>query len=295
MHIDNLKFFYEVAQAKSISTVAKQSHISQSALSQQLLKLEDTFNVKLFNRSNKGVSLTKEGQIVYNHCEVILNNYSKMIDEMNNLNLNRNLITIDGVDSITSTLIPIAINKIKKTFPTYVIKVISSDSNSNNILNNISDINISYNNYEDVGSVLSRDLYTDKLVFIANDNFKKDKLTISEFLNTNFVMIDDTIQIKSLLSEQLNSLNEDINNLNILLSVSNFHSALLTIKNNNAITAIPYSIYCNLFENSSFKIIDIEGLDLSLNLYINYNEQFYRREKNFIDKLNLILKNILKS
>ncbi|MDU2995206.1 MAG: LysR family transcriptional regulator, partial [Clostridium sp.] len=37
MHIENLRFFYEVAKAKSISTVAKSSHISQSALSQQLL------------------------------------------------------------------------------------------------------------------------------------------------------------------------------------------------------------------------------------------------------------------
>ena len=146
-----------------------------------------------------------------------------------------------------------------------------------------------------MGFIVSKDLYADKLVFIANDNFKKDKLTVSEFLNTSFVMIDDTIQLKSLLSEQLNLLNEDIINLNILLSVSNFNSALLTIKNNNAITAIPYSIYSNLLENSSFKIIEIEGLDLSLNMYINYNEQLYKREKNFIDKLNLILKNILKA
>ena len=81
MHIENLRFFYEVAKAKSISTVAKSSHISQSALS-QTLKLEDSLNTKLFIRSNKGVTLTTEGEIVYKHCKVILNTYEKMLYEV---------------------------------------------------------------------------------------------------------------------------------------------------------------------------------------------------------------------
>ena len=147
MHIENLRFFYEVAKAKSISTVAKSSHISQSALSQQLLKLEDSLNAKLFIRSNKGVTLTTEGEIVYKHCKVILNTYEKMLYEVESSNSQESHINIDGINILTSTLIPSAISKIKRSFPNHIIKITSSEDNSNNIIHNISDINISYNNY----------------------------------------------------------------------------------------------------------------------------------------------------
>ena len=69
MHIDSLNYFYQVANSKSISTVAKNSHISQSALSQQIAKLENKLNVKLFTRTNKGVSLTPEGEILFKYLK----------------------------------------------------------------------------------------------------------------------------------------------------------------------------------------------------------------------------------
>ena len=134
MHIENLRFFYEVAKAKSISTVAKSSHISQSALSQQLLKLEDSLNAKLFIRSNKGVTLTTEGEIVYKHCKVILNTYEKMLYEVESSNSQESHINIDGINILTSTLIPSAISKIKRSFPNHIIKITSSEDNSNNII-----------------------------------------------------------------------------------------------------------------------------------------------------------------
>ena len=41
MHIESLEFFQRIAEIRSISKVANSSHISQSALSQQMQKLED--------------------------------------------------------------------------------------------------------------------------------------------------------------------------------------------------------------------------------------------------------------
>ena len=84
MHIDSLNYFFQVANSKSISTVAKNAHISQSALSQQISKLENKLNVQLFNRTNKGVSLTSEGEILFKYAESILNSYNKMQEELLN-------------------------------------------------------------------------------------------------------------------------------------------------------------------------------------------------------------------
>ena len=65
MNLESLIFFYEIAKAGNISTVAKQAHISQSALSQQINRLEADFSGRLLERSNKGVSLTEKGEVVF--------------------------------------------------------------------------------------------------------------------------------------------------------------------------------------------------------------------------------------
>lgn len=57
--------FFTVANHSNISSAAKELYISQPAISKAISKLEQNLNVTLFNRSSRGVSLTMEGQILY--------------------------------------------------------------------------------------------------------------------------------------------------------------------------------------------------------------------------------------
>ena len=82
MHIEYFDYFYKVAKLKSISKVAKNIHISQSALSQQIQKLEDSLGYKLLERSNKGVELTEMGEIVLKYSENIIKVYENMMEEL---------------------------------------------------------------------------------------------------------------------------------------------------------------------------------------------------------------------
>ena len=294
MHLENLRFFYEVAQTKSISTVAKNSHISQSALSQQLSKLEDTFNAKLLIRSNKGVTLTKAGKIAYIHCEAILNTYSKLIEELESLNNNNSLVTVDGTEIITSIIFPMILDRITKFFPSYKIKIISSEYNCNSLINNNADIHISYSHHEESSEIISKELYSDKLIFIANSKFKKDLLTIDEFINCPLILINDKLNIKKILNSSLNLFNKDIYSLSVILNTNNVTSAVIALDNTKAITPIPQSVYNVYYRNLGYKQINIENLDMPLTMYISFTEQLYKREKLFLDKLTQILKGFLK-
>ena len=57
--------FYTVANNKNISGAAKELYISQPAISKAIAKLESNLNTKLFMRSSRGVTLTSEGNILY--------------------------------------------------------------------------------------------------------------------------------------------------------------------------------------------------------------------------------------
>lgn len=61
--------FYTVANAGNISRAAKELYISQPAISKSIQKLEESLNCKLFSRSSRGVMLTDEGRLLYDHVK----------------------------------------------------------------------------------------------------------------------------------------------------------------------------------------------------------------------------------
>ena len=67
-NLSQYKIFYEVAKAGNISKAAKELYISQPAISKAIGKLEDSLGLSLFTRSSRGVQLTSEGEILFEHA-----------------------------------------------------------------------------------------------------------------------------------------------------------------------------------------------------------------------------------
>jgi len=59
--------FAAVARCESISAAAKLLFVTQPAVSSDILELEDMLGVTLFYRTNRGVRLTAEGEVLYEH------------------------------------------------------------------------------------------------------------------------------------------------------------------------------------------------------------------------------------
>ena len=59
------RVFKEVAETGNISVAARNLYISQSAVSQSVKQLETALQARLFARSPRGVTLTGEGQLLY--------------------------------------------------------------------------------------------------------------------------------------------------------------------------------------------------------------------------------------
>ena len=62
---DYYKVFYEVARSHSITLAASHLCLTQPTVTKYIKNLEAVLNCQLFLRSQKGVSLTSEGQRLY--------------------------------------------------------------------------------------------------------------------------------------------------------------------------------------------------------------------------------------
>lgn len=67
--LSSYKVFFTVANSGNISHAAKELYISQPAISKTIQKLEQNLGVTLFSRNSRGVQLTSEGQLLYNHVK----------------------------------------------------------------------------------------------------------------------------------------------------------------------------------------------------------------------------------
>lgn len=66
-NLSSYRIFYTVANTGNISKAAKELYISQPAISKSIQKLEESVGCKLFSRSSRGVVLTDEGKLLFEH------------------------------------------------------------------------------------------------------------------------------------------------------------------------------------------------------------------------------------
>lgn len=77
---ENLSFYHIfncVAETGNISHAAKQLYISQPAVSKAIQGLEDQLDTILFIRSSRGVKLTEEGKLLYEHTKTAFDTLHK--------------------------------------------------------------------------------------------------------------------------------------------------------------------------------------------------------------------------
>jgi DNA-binding transcriptional LysR family regulator len=72
MDIRQLRYFMEIARQNNFTKAANLLHIAQPAVSVSIKKLEEELDLTLFNRQEKKISLTAEGEIFLEHVKRIL-------------------------------------------------------------------------------------------------------------------------------------------------------------------------------------------------------------------------------
>ena len=91
-----IRQFIAVVESKSINSASQRLNISQPSVSKTLQNLEHELGVQLFKRSIRGVNLTPEGEILYEHALRLLEKKGQAPVKIKRLKeiKNRNQITI---------------------------------------------------------------------------------------------------------------------------------------------------------------------------------------------------------
>ncbi|MDY2836034.1 MAG: LysR family transcriptional regulator [Candidatus Aphodomonas sp.] len=86
MNFLQLEYFLAICKAKSITRAATELFLTQSALSQQLIRLEKELNTTLFNRHGNQLTLTDAGERFYQSAQNMLFEYRNAYASIQDLN-----------------------------------------------------------------------------------------------------------------------------------------------------------------------------------------------------------------
>lgn len=116
MTIRHLKTFVKVAELGSISHAAEELCIAQPSVSQTIKELEQYYNVTLFTRNNRCLTLTKDGLVLLEKAKEAISRF----DEFENLanNVDKSPVINMGITlTFGNSFLPEFVNALKQKFP----------------------------------------------------------------------------------------------------------------------------------------------------------------------------------
>lgn len=102
LNYHHLRYFHAIVREGTLTRAAESLHVSQSALSIQLKKLEESLECSLFDRQHKTMTLTEEGRMVLDYAETIFRTGEEMLATLQNQNKRyRDVLRVGAVSTLS--------------------------------------------------------------------------------------------------------------------------------------------------------------------------------------------------
>lgn len=292
MNIYNLMSFIEIIEENSISKAAHKLHLTQSALSQQLKSIEKDLNCKLLERSNKGVTPTEEGDIVFKYAEIFSNLYDNMINELKNCqNGEMKEVRIASSGSVSEYLIPCTL---------YIYKEGNEDINfstKSDYTKNVIDLISSHS--ADLGFITvpinkkgieCTKLGKSDLVFIYSPKHEcitevDEEINLKEVANLPFIIGPEESGIRKNIENIFYDNSMSFDKVNVHMELGSIESIKTSVMENHGVSIVPYISVKKELYTGTLKSKPIKDLEIECDICMIYQKEQLNREhvKNFID------------
>ncbi|MEJ2801054.1 LysR family transcriptional regulator [Comamonadaceae bacterium PP-2] len=115
LHARLLSYLDEVARSGSIRKAAERLHVVPSAISRQIIALEEDLGTPLFDRTPRKLIPTAAGEIVIRHARATLKDFERSQDQIEELKgLHRGEITVAVMSGLAANVVPRAVTQFQQ-------------------------------------------------------------------------------------------------------------------------------------------------------------------------------------
>lgn len=205
---DGIQAFVVIAELGGFNKAADQLHITQTALTRRVQKLESYLGLKLIDRTTRHVELTAVGREFLPQARAIINEMTSAIGYLKDKSqYAKGGFNLSCIPSLTVSMVPQLIRQYANLYPDNRIRIFDATSSEvrKAVLNQQAEIGIALHG-EKHPDLIETPLFDDPLVFICQDTHPlKDKKSVSwsDMRDADLIVVSSFTSTRVLMDYQL--------------------------------------------------------------------------------------------
>jgi DNA-binding transcriptional LysR family regulator len=225
----HLETFSRVAELKSFSKAASDLFLTQPTVSGHILSLEQSLSLRLFDRTGKGVRLTKAGEVFLKYASKILSSRKDLLNALSEFSQGiRGELSLGASTIPGEYLLPKLMGHFKKEHPYFIISLKIADTKEivqyalqDNIELGIigAKLNHSSLHYEKFDE--------DEIIVVAPSDHplsRKKKVTLEELLNEPWIIREEGSGTRIAVENALRKKGMSLKQLNVVMEMGSTSS-----------------------------------------------------------------------
>ena len=275
----HFRVFKEVAETKNITLSAKNLHMSQPTISLQIQNLENEFGARFFDRTNKGVTLTEEGELFYDRVRTVLDILTGVREELEAMTKDqKGKIYLGASLTIGEYFLPNILAYLYQNYPDIDFKV--KIANSNNIIQDVADrkmhIGLIEGTVADNKDLRVEKFWDDELVVVIpsfHPWVSKDCVTLAELAGERLVTREESSGTRKAMELALKERGFNPNQLNISMVLESIQCIKQVVAAGLGFTIISSLTVNQENDHKIFKTLKIQDTPIFRPLNIVTNPQ----------------------
>ena len=196
-----LRYFFETARSRSIRAASERLHVSPSAISRQIAKLEHELRAPVFHRRPEGMRLTAAGELLQAEVEGIMREFARVKSHIAALqNLQSGTIDVFCFQTATESFLAPVLSEFHAQHPNVVfnIKMSSTDDAIKALITGLAEISLVVNPpYRD--GIANTEIFRDAIVAVFGPKHPlgvRKSLSLQELADFSFVQLDPSFGLR---------------------------------------------------------------------------------------------------
>jgi DNA-binding transcriptional LysR family regulator len=273
----HLETFCRVAELKSFSKAADDLFLTQPTISGHILSLEQSLSLRLFDRRNREVRLTKAGEVFLEYASKILSSRKDLLNALSEFShgirgeLSLGASTIPG-----EYLLPKLMGDFKKEHPHFVISLKIADTKE--IVQYVLQDNVEFGI---IGAKLNHpslhyEKYeVDEIIVVAPPDHplvRKKRVNVEELLKEPWIIREDGSGTQMAVERALRRKGKSLKQFNVVMEMGSTSSVKGGVKAKLGLAFLSQRATGEELDQGSLSQIDVEGIEpIVRQIYIIYH------------------------
>ncbi len=267
-----LQVFQAVAKRLNFTKAAEELFITQPAVTKHIHELEHQFKVKLFDRNGSRIKLTKAGETLLQHTELLFGVYRNLEFEMSHLIHQHNgKLKIGASTTVAQYVLPPVLAEFHKKFPDIKIDLITNNTEviETALKNKQIDLGI-IEGHSKKASIKYTEFIKDEIVLVTssqNTLAKKKSIQAKDLLSIPLLIREPGSGTLEVIAHSLKAFHIKLRELKIEMQLAGTESIKAYLAHSHCMAFLSLHSIINEIQRNELQIIPVKDLKIERFFY----------------------------